>query len=46
VFNQVSLDRYVVDGQGDMSWAKSTPHPEFDAFVQGNAGGEGTMRPG
>jgi dihydrofolate reductase len=43
VFNQVSLDGYFVDGQGDMSWAKSTPEPEFDAFVQQNASGEAEL---
>ncbi len=40
VFNQVSLDGYFVDANGDMSWAKSGKDPEFDAFVEENASGE------
>jgi dihydrofolate reductase len=46
VFNTVSLDGYFVNGQGDMSFANnSSPDPEWDAFVAGNASGAagGTM---
>ena len=42
VFNNVTMDGYFVDLNGDMSWAHNAD-PEFDAFVQGNAsrgGGE------
>lgn len=38
VFNNVSLDGYFVDANGDMNWAYSvSPDPEFDAFVSNNA---------
>ena len=43
VFNQVSLDGYFVDQNGDMSWAhNANKDDEWDAFVAGNAksGGE------
>ncbi|HEY4666245.1 MAG TPA: dihydrofolate reductase family protein [Anaerolineales bacterium] len=43
VFNQISLDGYFVDGNGDMSWAKSDRDPEFDAFVEQNASGEAEL---
>ena len=44
VFNHVSLDGYFTDGKGDMSFAHNTaPDPEWDAFVEGNAGGECTL---
>ncbi len=44
VFNSVSLDGYFVDGNGEMSWAKNeTPDPEWEAFVAGNAKGEGML---
>ena len=42
VFNQVSLDGYFVDANGDMSWAKEDNDEEFNAFTSENAkdGGE------
>jgi dihydrofolate reductase len=44
VFNHVSLDGYFVDNHGDMSWAKADHQdPEWDAFVAGNASGEGVL---
>jgi dihydrofolate reductase len=42
VFDQVSLDGYFVDGDGDMSWAHKSD-AEWDAFVSGNASSGGTM---
>ena len=44
VFNQISLDGYFVDQNGDMSWA----HPrqkdaEYSAFVEANAGSGGEL---
>jgi len=42
VFNQVSVDGYFVDAKGDMSWAHKHD-PEWLAFVEGNASGEGSM---
>ena len=42
VFNQVSLDGYFVDSRGDMSWAHKND-AEWNAFVEGNAGGEGEL---
>lgn len=44
VFNNVSLDGYFVDADGDMSWAHDgAEDPEFAAFTAGNAGGEGAL---
>ena len=45
VFNHVSLDGYFVDTKGDMSFAYNDHQdPEWDAWVNGNAGGgEGTL---
>ena len=44
VFNSVSVDGYFVDPAGDMTWAYSNvPDPEWDAFVGGNASGEGVL---
>jgi dihydrofolate reductase len=44
VFNNISLDGYFVDANGDMSWAYNVrPDPEFDAFVSGNAQGGGVL---
>ncbi len=38
VFNQVSLDGYFVDMNGDMSWAHNAKQdPEWEAFVAANA---------
>jgi len=39
VFQNVSLDGYFADAHGDMSWAHKSD-PEWNAFVEGNAGGE------
>lgn len=44
VFNNVSLDGYIADAKGDMSWAHKDPHDEeWNAFVAGNAQGEGVL---
>jgi dihydrofolate reductase len=44
VFNQVSLDGYICDARGDMSWAHpARPDPEWNAFVAGNARGGATL---
>lgn len=44
VFSNVSLDGYFVDGSGSMRWAhNSKPDAEWDAFVAGNASGEGVL---
>lgn len=40
VFNQVSLDGFFVDANGDMSWAHKQD-AEWNEFVQENAGGGG-----
>jgi len=42
VFNQVSLDGYFVDANGDMSWAHRQD-PEWNEFAASNAGGGGTL---
>ena len=42
VFNQVSLDGYFTDSNGDMSWAHKED-PEWNAFASENAGGGGTL---
>lgn len=39
VFNQVTLDGYIADVNGDMSWAHKQD-AEWNAFVAGNAKGE------
>jgi dihydrofolate reductase len=44
VFNNVSLDGYFVDANGDMSWAHNTAmDPEWDAVIAGNATGGGVL---
>lgn len=44
VFNNVSLDGYFVDGNGDMRWAhRAEPDAEWNAFVAGNASGGGVL---
>jgi dihydrofolate reductase len=44
VFNSVSLDGYFVDANGNMNWAhNSAKDAEWDAFVNGNASGGGTL---
>ena len=42
VFNQVSLDGYIADAHGDMSWAHKDD-PEWNAFAAENAGGGGVL---
>lgn len=44
VFNHVSLDGYIADAHGDMSWAKPTMEDaEWNHFVEQNASGGGTL---
>lgn len=44
VFNNVSIDGYFVDANGDMSWAHNLrPDPEWQAFIAGNASGSGEL---
>jgi dihydrofolate reductase len=44
VFNQVTLDGYIADANGDMRWAhKDRQDAEWNAFVAGNAQGGGTL---
>jgi dihydrofolate reductase len=43
MFNHVSVDGYFVDAKGDMSWAHSKPDVEWEAFIAGNASGEGEL---
>jgi dihydrofolate reductase len=44
VFNNVSLDGYFVDGNGEMRWAhRAEPDAEWNAFVAGNASGGGVL---
>ncbi len=44
VFNHVSLDGFFVDGNGTMNWARhDRSDPEWNAFVSGNASGNGTL---
>ncbi len=42
VFNNVSLDGYFVDANGDMSWAHKQD-PEWSAFVSENASGTAVL---
>ena len=42
VFNQVSLDGYIADARGDMSWAHKND-PEWNVFAAENAGGDGVL---
>ncbi len=42
VFNHCSLDCFVADAQGDMSWAHKQD-PEFNTWVAGNANGGGEL---
>jgi dihydrofolate reductase len=42
VFNQMALDGYIADRNGDMSWAHRQD-AEWNEFVQGNAGGGGEL---
>ncbi len=44
VFNSVSADGYFTDANGDMRWAyNEKKDPEWDAFVDSNASGGGTL---
>jgi len=44
VFNNVSLDGYFVDANGDMGWAhRGDQDAEWNAFVSGNARGGGEL---
>jgi len=44
VFNNVSLDGYFVDRNGEMRWAhRPQPDAEWNAFVAGNASGGGVL---
>ena len=44
VFNNVTLDGYFVDSNGDMSWAhRAGQDPEWNDFVSGNARGGGEL---
>lgn len=44
VFNSVSADGYFTDANGDMRWAyNEKKDPEWDAFVESNASGGGTL---
>ena len=44
VFNSISLDGYFSDANSDMSFAHNPiPDAEWDAYVSGNASGEGTL---
>ena len=42
VFNQVSLDGYICDAHGDMSWAHKND-PEWTQWVSNNASGGGEL---
>ena len=42
VFNQISLDGYICDMNGDMSWAHRDD-PEWNRFTAENAGGGGQL---
>ncbi len=44
VFNSISLDGYFADENSDMSFAHNpVPDTEWDAYVSGNASGDGTL---
>jgi dihydrofolate reductase len=44
VFNNITLDGYFTGADGDFGWAHAgPPDPEFDAFVAGNASGDGHL---
>jgi dihydrofolate reductase len=42
VFNSMSLDGFIADGKGDMSWAHKQDQ-EWNSFVAGNASGEAVL---
>jgi dihydrofolate reductase len=43
VFNQLSVDGYFTDAQGDMSWAKEGVDDEFNRFTMERAQGGGVL---
>lgn len=43
VFNNISLDGYFTDARNDMSWAHGANDANFNAFVAGNASGDGVL---
>jgi dihydrofolate reductase len=44
VFNNVTVDGYFADKNGDMRWAhRQTQDPEFNAFIADNAGSDGQL---
>jgi len=44
MFDSVSLDGFFTSPDGDMSWLHaSEPNPEWEAFVAGNASGNGAL---
>lgn len=42
VFNSMSLDGFIADSNGDMSWAHKQDQ-EWNSFMAGNASGEGVL---
>jgi len=42
VFNQISLDGYICDTNGDISWAHRDD-PEWNQFTAQNVGSEGQL---
>jgi dihydrofolate reductase len=42
VFNSMSLDGFIADGKGDMSWAHKRDE-EWNSFVAGNASSDGVL---
>ena len=42
VFNSMSLDGFIADNKGDMSWAHRQDE-EWNSFMAGNASGEGVL---
>ena len=42
VFNMMSLDGFIADSKGDMSWAHKHDE-EWNSFVAGNASGDGVL---
>jgi dihydrofolate reductase len=43
VFNNISLDGYFTYAGNDMSWAHGADDADFNAFVAGNASGDGVL---
>lgn len=43
IFNNISLDGYFTDALNDMSWAHGADDADFNAFVAGNASGDGVL---